>query len=75
LHRAVITVVDVVSPIGTTKDVFWENLSRGENAISLVENLDASTDPCRIAGGIKGFDPTLVMEKREDNKSKPLHST
>ncbi len=68
MRRVVVTGVGVVTPIGSDKDEFWNNLSSGENGISAVESFDVSQYTCRIAGEIKNFDPTLFMEKREAKK-------
>jgi 3-oxoacyl-[acyl-carrier-protein] synthase II len=68
MRRVVVTGVGVVTPIGSDKDEFWNNLSSGNNGISAVESFDVSQYPCRIAGEIKNFDPTLFMEKREAKK-------
>ena len=68
MRRVVITGIGVVSPIGSDKVEFWNNLYSGKSGISAVESFDISQYPCRIAGEIKGFDPTLYMEKREAKK-------
>ena len=68
MRRVVVTGVGVVTPIGSDKDEFWNNLSSGKNGISAVESFNVSQYPCRIAGEIKNFDPTLFMEKREAKK-------
>jgi len=65
LRRVVITGIGVISPIGSDKETFWENLVAGKSGISAVESLDVSQYPCRIAGEIKDFDPTRHMEKKE----------
>ncbi len=65
MRRVVITGIGVVSPIGSDKDIFWDNLVEGRSGISAVESFDVSQYPCRIAGEIKDFDPTCYMEKKE----------
>jgi len=68
VRRVVITGIGVISPVGSDKQTFWNNLKNGKGGISLVENLDVSQYPTRIAGEIKDFDPSLFMEKREAKK-------
>jgi len=68
LRRVVITGVGVMSPIGSDKDQYWENLTAGKSGITAVESFDASQYPCQIAGEIKDFDPVRHMEKREAKK-------
>ncbi|MFO7951882.1 MAG: beta-ketoacyl-ACP synthase II [Bacillota bacterium] len=68
MRRVVITGVGVISPTGSDKNIFWENIVSGKSGISLVEYFDVSKYPCRIAGEIKDFDPTCYMDKREVKK-------
>ncbi len=68
MRRVVITGIGVISPIGSDKVEFWNNLYSGKSGISAVKSFDVSQYPCRIAGEIIDFDPTLYMEKREAKK-------
>lgn len=65
MRRVVITGVGLVSPLGSDKVEFWNNLINGKSGISAVESFDVSQYPCRIAGEIKDFDPSRYMEKKE----------
>ena len=65
MRRVVITGVGLVSPLGSDKVEFWNNLVDGKSGISAVESFDVSQYPCRIAGEIKDFDPSRYMEKKE----------
>jgi len=65
VRRVVITGVGLVSPLGSDKVEFWNNLINGKSGISAVESFDVSQYPCRIAGEIKDFDPSRYMEKKE----------
>lgn len=65
MRRVVITGVGLVSPLGSDKVEFWNNLIEGKSGISAVESFDVSQYPCRIAGEIKDFDPSRYMEKKE----------
>ncbi len=65
MRRVVITGVGLESPIGSDQVAFWHNLVSGNSGISAVESFDVSQYPCRIAGEIKDFDPSLHMEKKE----------
>lgn len=68
MHRVVITGLGVVSPIGSDKETYWNNLVAGKSGIDRVTSFDVSQYPCRIAGEIPDFDPTQFMEKREVKK-------
>ncbi|MGM0688394.1 MAG: beta-ketoacyl-ACP synthase II [Bacillota bacterium] len=65
MRRVVITGVGLVTPLGSDKFEFWNNLVEGKSGISAVESFDVSQYPCRIAGEIKDFDPAFYMEKKE----------
>lgn len=68
MHRVVITGLGVISPIGMTKEEFWNSLVAGKCGIDHVTSFDVSQYPCRIAGEIPDFDPTVYIEKREAKK-------
>jgi 3-oxoacyl-[acyl-carrier-protein] synthase II len=59
--KAVITGVSVLAPNGIGKDAFWKTLIEGKSGIGLVTLFDASDLPCRTAGEVKGFDPSLYV--------------
>lgn len=65
MHRVVITGIGLESPVGSDKSTFWNNIVNGKSGISAVESFDVSQYPCRIAGEIKNFDPSVYMEKKE----------
>ncbi len=65
MRRVVITGIGLETPVGSEPDEFWNNIVNGKSGISSVESFDVSAYPCRIAGEIKGFDPTLHMDKKE----------
>jgi len=46
----------IVSPVGSTLDDAWRNVSEGNSGTVVVEDFDTSTYPTRIAGLVKGFD-------------------
>ena len=65
MRRVVITGIGLESPIGSDQPTFWINLLNGKSGVSAVESFDVSQYPCRIAGEIKDFDPSVYMEKKE----------
>jgi len=65
VHRVVITGIGLESPVGSDKSTFWNSIINGKSGISDVESFDVSQYPCRIAGEIKDFDPSIYMEKKE----------
>ena len=64
-RRVVITGIGLVTPLGNTKDATWQAILAGRSGIGPVTSFDASRLSSRIAGEVKGFDPTSVLEPKE----------
>ena len=69
LRRVVITGIGAVTPIGNDAETFWASLLAGKSGIGPITHFDASKHPVRVAGEIKGFDPTEVMDHRAARRS------
>jgi len=54
-RRVVVTGLGLISPIGNSVDVGWQNLLAGRSGIANITKFDASAFSCRIAGEVKGF--------------------
>lgn len=65
MERVVITGIGVVSPAGKTREEFWESLREGRSGIGEVSLFDASGFSSRIAGEVKGFDPSPFLGARD----------
>jgi len=57
-NRVVVTGMGLLAANGIGVDAFWDSLVEGRSGISKITRFDASEHDCRIAGEIKGFDPT-----------------
>jgi beta-ketoacyl-acyl-carrier-protein synthase II len=64
-HRAVITGMGVVSPVGNNLDEFWNNLIEGKSGIGLVTRFDTGDMPTKVAAEVKNFEPTEWVNKKE----------
>jgi len=64
LHRALVTGVGAVTPIGVTADLFWDGLCSGKNGIGRVTNFDPADHIVQIAGEVVDFNPELYLERR-----------
>ena len=64
-HRAVITGMGVISPVGNNLEDFWNNLMDGRSGIDLLTRFDTSDLSTKVAGEVKDFDPTQFIEKKE----------
>src|SRR6476659_10908241 len=67
-RRVAVTGVGLVSPLGIGNDENWRAIVAGKSGIGPITRFDASAFACRIAGEVKGFDPTLYVEKKEIKK-------
>ncbi|MDD2594957.1 MAG: beta-ketoacyl-ACP synthase II [Bacteroidales bacterium] len=56
-RRVVITGVGVISPIGNTLDIFWNNLINGVCGIDVIKRFNTDNLPVKIAGEVKDFNP------------------
>ena len=56
-RRVVITGLGLVTPLGNTVDVFWENLIAGKCGVDKITSWDASPFDTQIAAQVKEFDP------------------
>ena len=54
-RRVVITGIGAISPIGNNVSSMWDNAKAGVNGIDTITRYDASNDPVKFAGEIKGY--------------------
>ena len=64
-RRVVITGLGAVTPLGLSVAETWEGLLAGRSGVATITQFDASTYPIRIAGEVKGFDPTRYINFKE----------
>jgi 3-oxoacyl-[acyl-carrier-protein] synthase II len=66
LHRAVVTGLGAVTPIGNTTAEFWEGLREGRNGIGRISqtDFDPSDLIVQIAGEVKDFDPSPYLDRK-----------
>ena len=58
----------MLTSVGIGTEAVWEAIQRGANGIEPITSFDATGFNCRIAGEVKGFDPSLYIEKKEIKK-------
>jgi len=63
-RRAVVTGLGAVTPIGNDHATFWRNLVAGVSGGGPITHFDASRYDVRIAAEVKGFDPTIAMDRK-----------
>jgi 3-oxoacyl-[acyl-carrier-protein] synthase II len=62
----------MVSPLGLTVEESWAAILAGKSGIGPVTHFDASGLPVRIAGTVKGFDPTAYIPAKDVKKMDPF---
>ena len=54
-----------MTPLGETVEEYWDGLIHGRSGIGPMTQCDPTGYPCRIAGEVRGFDPTTYMNPKE----------
>ncbi len=67
--RIAVTGLGLVCPVGLDVPSSWAGLLAGRSGISQIEGLDLADFKVTIAGQVKDFDPTAVMEPKEARKA------
>ena len=67
-RRVVVTGVGLVTALGVGSQPTWLALLEGASGIGPITRFDTTNFPTTIAGEVKGFDPTLFVEKKEIKK-------
>ncbi|MCH8023794.1 MAG: beta-ketoacyl-ACP synthase II [Candidatus Marinimicrobia bacterium] len=65
MRRIVVTGMGAVTPIGNTVAEYEDGLYSGRNGIEPITHFDTSEFTCRLAGEIKGLDPTTVVDRKD----------
>jgi 3-oxoacyl-[acyl-carrier-protein] synthase II len=67
-RRVAVTGVGLVSPLGIGNRENWDALLAGRCGLGPITRFDASRFSSRIAGEVKGFDPSLFIDRKEIKK-------
>ena len=68
-RRVVITGCGAVSPVGSTVDLFWENLKNGICGIDFIKKFDTTDLKVKISGEVHDFEPLDYIKKNEIRKT------
>lgn len=63
--RVVITGLGGITVLGSSVDMFWENLLKGQSGIRRITQFNTSGFPCQIAGEIPDFEPEKYLDRKE----------
>ena len=65
MSRVVITGVGVVSPIGNTKEDFWNSLLEGKHGFTLEQWFPGQSDELNVKASVKDFSADDLFDKKE----------
>jgi 3-oxoacyl-[acyl-carrier-protein] synthase II len=68
VKRVAVTGVGAVTPIGLDAGETWAAALAGRSGIDWISTFDTDGLPVRIAGEVRGFDPTQVVSAKEARK-------
>jgi len=71
-RRVVITGLGVVSPVGSSLEKFWKNITAGKSGIGRITKFDPEGYPVQIAGEVKDFDPLQCFDRKEVRRTDPF---
>ena len=64
-RRVVVTGLGIVSPVGNTVQLAWDNVLAGNSGIGPITNFDVSDFSVRFGGEIRDFDVSVYIPKKE----------
>ncbi len=67
-RRVVVTGIGALTPIGNTKDAFWNGLVSGTSGAAPITHFDASKFKTQFACEIKNFDAQEQFDRKEARK-------
>ena len=68
-NQVVVTGIGALTPVGNDAETTWSNLLAGKSGISRITAFDPDGLPTQIAGEVRGFDPSLVMNSKRLRRS------
>jgi 3-oxoacyl-[acyl-carrier-protein] synthase II len=71
-RRVVVTGLGILSPVGIDLASSWDGIVNSRSGIGPITHFDASTFPTRIAGEVKGFDPSVWIPAKDIKKMDPF---
>src|SRR5919202_3551617 len=64
-RRVVVTGMGALTPVGLDVPSTWDAIVHGRSGIARVERFETDDLDIKIAGQVKGFDPTTYLDKKE----------
>lgn len=64
-RRVVVTGLGTINPVGNNVTDTWENIKKGVCGIAPITKIDTTEHAVKLAGEVKDFDPTTVIDKKD----------
>jgi 3-oxoacyl-[acyl-carrier-protein] synthase II len=71
LKRVVVTGIGALTPLGNTKDEYWDSLAKGVSGAAPITRFDTEKFKTKFACEVKGFDIQNFMDRKEARKMDP----
>lgn len=71
-RRVVVTGLGIVSPVGSSIDKAWQNITAGKSGITNIDCFDASEFSVQIAGQTRDFNVDDYLSKKDQRKMDPF---
>ncbi len=70
--RVVITGLGALTPIGNTRQAYWDGLKNGQSGAAPITKFDTTLFKTKFACELKGFDPSNFMDRKDARKLDPF---
>lgn len=67
--RVVITGIGLVTPVGNNVNDSWDAICNGRSGVGPITGFDAKDHKTQIAAEVKGFDPSTVLDPKEQKRT------
>ena len=67
-RRVVVTGLGTITPLGLDLITTWEGATKGQSGVAPITYFNAEKFESKIAAEVKGFDPDLVVDKKDQKK-------
>jgi 3-oxoacyl-[acyl-carrier-protein] synthase II len=68
-QQVVVTGFGALTPVGNDRESTWQALLSGKSGIAPITRFNASSLPTQIAGEVKGFDPSALLDRKRERRS------
>lgn len=72
MKRVVVTGIGALTPIGNDIQTFWDSLTNGRSGAGRITKFDPSAFRTQIACELKGFDPSIFLDRAELKRTDPF---